>query len=83
MKDTLNARIKHREMFRSFAPSVFAGGHGRTFREIFSVPFMTQAYSVCPEQRDAIPAPACGWHRASSDGYATGQPALLAAHSRL
>jgi carbamoyltransferase len=57
MKDILNARIKHREMFRPFAPSVLAEATGEYFEKSYPSPFMTQAYSVRPEKRDTIPAP--------------------------
>ena len=57
MKDILNARIKHREMFRPFAPSVLAESTGEYFENSYPSPFMTQAYSVRPEKREAIPAP--------------------------
>jgi carbamoyltransferase len=57
MKDILNARIKHREMFRPFAPSVLAESTGEYFEKSYPSPFMTQAYSVRPEKRAAIPAP--------------------------
>jgi carbamoyltransferase len=57
MKDTLNARIKHREMFRPFAPSVLAESTGEYFEKSYPCPFMTQAYSVRPEKRELIPAP--------------------------
>ena len=57
MKDILNARIKHREMFRPFAPSVLAEHTGEYFEKSYPCPFMTQAYSVRPEKRDVIPAP--------------------------
>jgi carbamoyltransferase len=57
MKDILNARIKHREMFRPFAPSVLAEATGEYFEKSYPCPFMTQAYSVRPEKRGAIPAP--------------------------
>ncbi len=57
MKDILNARIKHREMFRPFAPSILAEATGEYFEKSYSSPFMTQAYSVRPEKRQAIPAP--------------------------
>ena len=57
MKDILNARIKHREMFRPFAPSVLAECTAEYFEKSYPCPFMTQAYSVRPEKRDAIPAP--------------------------
>jgi carbamoyltransferase len=56
MKDILNRRIKHREPFRPFCPSVLAEAAGEYF-EIPSVsPFMVQAYRVKPEQQSRIPA---------------------------
>jgi carbamoyltransferase len=57
MKDILNARIKHREMFRPFAPSILAEATGEYFEKSYPCPFMTQAYSVRPGKREAIPAP--------------------------
>lgn len=57
MKEILNARIKHREMFRPFAPSILAESTGEYFEKSDPCPFMTQAYSVRPEKRDVIPAP--------------------------
>ena len=57
MKETLNARIKHREMFRPFAPSILAEATGEYFERTDPSPFMTQAYSVRPEKRAMIPAP--------------------------
>jgi carbamoyltransferase len=57
MKDILNARIKHREMFRPFAPSILAEATGEYFEKSYPCPFMTQAYTVRREKRDAIPAP--------------------------
>lgn len=57
MKEILNARIKHREMFRPFAPSILAEHTGDYFANSFPSPFMTQAYAVRPEKREEIPAP--------------------------
>ncbi len=57
MKEILNARIKHREMFRPFAPSILAEATADFFERSNPSPFMTQAYSVRPEKRAAIPAP--------------------------
>ena len=57
MKDTLNRRIKHREIFRPFAPSILAEKTGEWFEKSYPSPFMTLAYSVKPEKRDKIPAP--------------------------
>ena len=57
MKEILNQRIKHREIFRPFAPSILAGKTGEWFAKSHPSPFMTLAYSVLPEKRDKIPAP--------------------------
>jgi len=57
MKDVLNQRIKHREMFRPFAPSILEEATGEYFERTQPSPFMTFAYSVRPEKRAAIPAP--------------------------
>jgi carbamoyltransferase len=57
MKDVLNKRIKHREIFRPFAPSILAEATGEWFEKSHPSPFMTLAYSVRPEKRDKIPAP--------------------------
>jgi carbamoyltransferase len=57
MKDVLNRRIKHREMFRPFAPSVLEGAVGEYFEKTHPSPFMTFAYAVRPEKRAVIPAP--------------------------
>jgi carbamoyltransferase len=57
MKEILNQRIKHREIFRPFAPSVLAERTGEWFEKSHPSPFMTLAYSVRAEKRDKIPAP--------------------------
>ena len=57
MKEILNQRIKHREIFRPFAPSILAEKTGEWFAQSHPSPFMTMAYAVRPEQRDKIPAP--------------------------
>jgi len=57
MKDILNERIKHREMFRPFAPSILEEATGEYFERSDPSPFMTFAYSVRPEKRAMIPAP--------------------------
>lgn len=56
MTDILNARVKHREHFRPFAPSVLAEEVGAWFTEDYPSPFMAMAYPVRPEQRERIPA---------------------------
>ncbi len=57
MKDILNRRIKHREIFRPFAPSILEEATGEFFEKTHPSPFMTFAYTVRPEKRDVIPAP--------------------------
>jgi carbamoyltransferase len=57
MKEILNRRIKHREIFRPFAPSILAEATSAWFDESHPSPFMTMAYAVRPEKRDKIPAP--------------------------
>jgi carbamoyltransferase len=57
MKDILNRRIKHRETFRPFAPSILEEATADYFEKTHPSPFMTFAYSVKPEKRSVIPAP--------------------------
>lgn len=57
MKDILNRRIKHREIFRPFAPSILEEATGQYFERSHPSPFMNLAYSVRPEKRASIPAP--------------------------
>ena len=56
MKDALNARIKFREPFRPFCPSVLAEATGDYFDSDYPSPFMVQAYRIRPAQRSRIPA---------------------------
>ena len=57
MKEILNRRIKHREIFRPFAPSILAEKTSEWFEQAHPSPFMTMAYAVKPEMRDKITAP--------------------------
>jgi carbamoyltransferase len=57
MKDILNARIKHREPFRPFAPVVLEEATGSYFTHSYPSPFMLMTYPVRPEKIDEIPAP--------------------------
>jgi carbamoyltransferase len=57
MKQILNSRIKHREMFRPFAPSILEEATGQYFVRSDPSPFMTFAYGVRPEKQSSIPAP--------------------------
>ncbi len=57
MKDILNRRIKHREIFRPFAPSITEEAVGEFFEQTHPSPFMNFAYPVRAQKRTAIPAP--------------------------
>lgn len=56
MKDILNTRIKHRETYRPFAPSVLEERVGTYFERTEPSPFMMMVYKVRAEQRAAVPA---------------------------
>jgi len=56
MKDILNARIKKRESFRPFAPSILEEYTGEWFEHSHPVPFMEKVYLVKPDKRHLIPA---------------------------
>lgn len=74
MKDTLNRRIKHREIFRPFAPSIPEEFVGEYFEQTHPSPFMTFAYPVRASKRTVIPAPT------HVDGTARLQTVNRAAH---
>jgi carbamoyltransferase len=56
MKDILNARIKHREKFRPFAPSILQEDVEEYFDQSYPDPFMIKVYNVLPDKRAVIPA---------------------------
>jgi carbamoyltransferase len=56
MKDILNARIKHREPFRPFAPSVLADRVGEWYDQDYPSPFMVLVYKTREEKQEHIPA---------------------------
>ena len=56
MKDILNLKIKRRESFRPFAPSILREHVGHWFEQDANVPFMTQVFQVRPEKRGLVPA---------------------------
>jgi carbamoyltransferase len=56
MKDILNARIKHREVFRPFAPSILAETAGEWYEQDYTSPFMVLVYKTRPDKRERIPA---------------------------
>ncbi|HJU43105.1 MAG TPA: carbamoyltransferase C-terminal domain-containing protein [Vicinamibacterales bacterium] len=56
MKDILNARVKHREPFRPFAPSLPAELVGEYFEHDYPSPFMLMVYKTRAEKKSKIPA---------------------------
>ncbi|MEZ5333257.1 MAG: carbamoyltransferase C-terminal domain-containing protein [Thermoanaerobaculia bacterium] len=56
MKDVLNARVKHREPFRPFAPSILAERQNDLFEQSQPSPFMTHVYAVRPAWRERLSA---------------------------
>jgi carbamoyltransferase len=56
MKDILNARIKRRESFRPFAPSILEDQTATWFERADPVPFMEKVYMIKEEKKDLIPA---------------------------
>jgi len=56
MKDHLNARVKHRESFRPFAPAVLEERASEWFEIGDRSPYMLRVVPVRPEFRDRIPA---------------------------
>ena len=54
MKDVLNARIKHREWFRPFAPSILAEYQHDYFEHDHPSPFMLHVYRIRPEKRKEL-----------------------------
>ena len=56
MKDVLNAKIKRRESFRPFAPSILREAVPEWFETDDDVPFMMQVYPIREGKRALIPA---------------------------
>jgi len=56
MKDILNARIKKREPFRPFAPSILEESVGEYFEQTHPSPSMLMVYQVKQDKRSVIPA---------------------------
>jgi carbamoyltransferase len=55
-KDLLNAKIKRRESFRPFAPSILKEFVNEYFEVNDSVPFMEKVFPIRPEKHSIIPA---------------------------
>ena len=56
MIDILNARIKKREWFRPFAPSILEEYTDEYFEKNFPAPFMIRVYPIKKEKQSVIPA---------------------------
>jgi len=56
MKDILNLKIKRRESFRPFAPSILRERVSDWFEEDDDVPFMMQVFQIREKKRKDIPA---------------------------
>ncbi len=56
MKDILNLKIKRRESFRPFAPSILREAVPDWFEEDDDVPFMMQVFQIREDKRPLIPA---------------------------
>ncbi len=55
-KDILNLKIKRRESFRPFAPSILKECVGDYFESVDDVPFMEKVFVIKDEKRGVIPA---------------------------
>lgn len=56
MKETINAKIKRRESFRPFAPSVLKEQVSTYFEQEVDSPFMMHVVKIKPEWRERLPA---------------------------
>ena len=54
MKEILNARIKHREPFRPFAPAVLVEKQSVVFEHDHPSPFMLHVYKIRPQWRERL-----------------------------
>ncbi|MBC8111469.1 MAG: carbamoyltransferase [Verrucomicrobia bacterium] len=56
VKEILNLKIKRRESFRPFAPSILKEAVPDFFEQTDDVPFMEKVFVIKPEMREKIPA---------------------------
>jgi carbamoyltransferase len=56
VRELLNAKIKRRELFRPFAPSILEERTGDWFTISYPDPFMIKVYPIRPERRAQVPA---------------------------
>ena len=55
-KKTLNSKVKYREDFRPFCPSILAERRDDYLRQAREEPFMITSFDVRPEKRNKVPA---------------------------
>lgn len=55
-RDRVNERVKHRETWRPFAPSMLESAADTYLENAEPSPFMIKTFDVVPERRDEIPA---------------------------
>ncbi len=56
MKELINQKIKRREAFRPFAPSILAAAAGEYFEQDLESPFMMHVVKIKPDKRAALAA---------------------------
>ncbi len=56
MRDVVNAKVKHREGFRPFAPAVLHERGPEYFEDYYPTPFMLLVLPIRPDKRRVIPA---------------------------
>ena len=55
IKEIINSKIKRRESFRPFAPSILAKDTHQWFQIDKEVPFMTEVYSLVDDKKSLLP----------------------------
>jgi carbamoyltransferase len=56
MREIINTKIKFREKFRPFAPSILEERFSEYFSDAVADPFMLQVYPILPQKRNIVPA---------------------------
>jgi carbamoyltransferase len=55
IKDILNSKIKRRESFRPFAPSILREEVSNWFEVVDDVPFMSKVYNIKQDKKNLVP----------------------------
>lgn len=56
MKDIINSRVKHREPFRPFAPSLLEEEIDKYLKDAYTTPFMLLSFDILEDKKKEIPA---------------------------